>query len=117
MFGQSFCSSNIFICYSFIILPDYHVCGTLDSNDLMFFYFLLVKALLEELECLVEDVYGTTLTASFSALKVSDTHSIDNKLTTESCIMEVEVSVPTFVFLVPYVQSSVHQRKTCCFQC
>ncbi|CAN6286216.1 unnamed protein product [Urochloa humidicola] len=47
-----------------------------------------VKTLLEELECLVEDVYGLTLTASLSALEVSDSHSIDNKLTTESCIME-----------------------------
>ncbi|XP_025793360.1 uncharacterized protein LOC112874319 isoform X2 [Panicum hallii] len=49
-----------------------------------------VKALLEELECLVEDIYGITLTASLSALKVSDSHSIDSKLTTESCIMEEE---------------------------
>ncbi|KAK8443704.1 hypothetical protein SEVIR_9G016900v4 [Setaria viridis] len=53
------------------------------------------KALLEELECLVEDVYGITLTASLSALEVSDCHSIDNKLTTESCIIEMEgVSTP-----------------------
>jgi len=44
--------------------------------------------LLEELECLVEDVYEITLTASLSALKVSDSHSIDSKLTTESCMME-----------------------------
>lgn len=57
----------------------------------LFYYFLLVKALLEELECLVEDVYGITLTASLSALEVSDSHSIDNKLTTESCIIEMEV--------------------------
>ncbi|CAL4920051.1 unnamed protein product [Urochloa decumbens] len=47
-----------------------------------------VKALLEELECLVEDVYSITLTASLSALEVSDSHSIDNNLTTEPCIME-----------------------------
>ncbi|CAL4937020.1 unnamed protein product [Urochloa decumbens] len=47
-----------------------------------------VKTLLEELECLVEDVYGITLTASLSALEVSDSHSIDIKLTTEPCIME-----------------------------
>ncbi|KAG2533934.1 uncharacterized protein LOC120691606 isoform X1 [Panicum virgatum] len=47
-----------------------------------------VKALLEELECLVEDVHEITLTASLSALKVSDSHSIDSKLTTESCMME-----------------------------
>ncbi|CAL4928328.1 unnamed protein product [Urochloa decumbens] len=46
------------------------------------------KALLEELECLVEDVYSITLTASLSALEVSDSHSIDNNLTTEPCIME-----------------------------
>ncbi|CAL4937019.1 unnamed protein product [Urochloa decumbens] len=49
-----------------------------------------VKTLLEELECLVEDVYGITLTASLSALEVSDSHSIDIKLTTEPCIMEEE---------------------------
>nr|CAB3492510.1 unnamed protein product [Digitaria exilis] len=48
------------------------------------------KALLEDLECLVEDVYGITLTASFSALKVSDSPSIDSKLTTEPSIMEEE---------------------------
>ncbi|RCV40015.1 hypothetical protein SETIT_9G017200v2 [Setaria italica] len=54
-----------------------------------------VKALLEELECLVEDVYGITLTASLSALEVSDCHSIDNKLTTESCIIEMEQGVST----------------------
>ncbi|CAN6297099.1 unnamed protein product [Urochloa humidicola] len=47
-----------------------------------------VKALVEELECLVEDVYGITLTASLSALEVSDSHSIDNKLTTEPCTVE-----------------------------
>ncbi|CAM0146614.1 unnamed protein product [Urochloa decumbens] len=47
-----------------------------------------VKTLLEELECHVEDVYGITLTASLSALEVSDSHSIDIKLTTEPCIME-----------------------------
>ncbi|KAF8757471.1 hypothetical protein HU200_010995 [Digitaria exilis] len=46
------------------------------------------KALLEDLECLVEDVYGITLSASFSALEVSDSPSIDSKLTTEPSIME-----------------------------
>nr|CAB3497512.1 unnamed protein product [Digitaria exilis] len=48
------------------------------------------KALLEDLECLVEDVYGITLSASFSALEVSDSPSIDSKLTTEPSIMEEE---------------------------
>ncbi|OEL33321.1 hypothetical protein BAE44_0005655 [Dichanthelium oligosanthes] len=38
----------------------------------------------------VENVYGITLTASLSALKVPDSHSINNKLATESCIMEEE---------------------------
>ncbi|XP_062212976.1 uncharacterized protein LOC133913751 isoform X1 [Phragmites australis] len=47
-----------------------------------------VKTLLEELECLVEDVYGITLTASLSALEVSDSPSIDNKLKNEPCFME-----------------------------
>jgi hypothetical protein len=78
---------------------------------LLFFYFLLVKALLEELECLVEDIYGITLTASLSALKVSDSHSIDSKLTTESCIMEVGSFCPNIPFLVPYFQCSVDQKK------
>lgn len=54
--------------------------------------------MLEDLECLVEDVYGITLSASFSALEVSDSPSIDSKLTTEPSIMEeVEISALTFV--------------------
>uniref|UniRef100_K3ZEX8 DUF7795 domain-containing protein n=1 Tax=Setaria italica TaxID=4555 RepID=K3ZEX8_SETIT len=57
-----------------------------------------VKTLLEELECLVEDVYAITLTANISALKVSDSHTIDSKLTIDSCIIGVEVSVQTFPF-------------------
>ncbi|RLM98397.1 hypothetical protein C2845_PM06G21570 [Panicum miliaceum] len=61
----------------------------------------LAKNLLEELECLVDDVYGITLTANLRALKVSDSHSIKNKLTTESCIIGVEVSVPIFPFTSP----------------
>uniref|UniRef100_A0A0A9DPZ1 DUF7795 domain-containing protein n=1 Tax=Arundo donax TaxID=35708 RepID=A0A0A9DPZ1_ARUDO len=48
------------------------------------------KTLLEELECLVKDVYGITLTASLSALKTSDSSSIDNKLNNESCFVEEE---------------------------
>jgi hypothetical protein len=44
---------------------------------------------------------GITLTANLSALKVSDSHSIKNKLTTESCIIGVEVSVPIFPFTSP----------------
>ncbi|CAL4900794.1 unnamed protein product [Urochloa decumbens] len=46
-----------------------------------------VKSLLEELECLVEDVYGITVAANLSALKVSDSHSTHNKLITESSII------------------------------
>jgi hypothetical protein len=74
---------NSFLSFFFVKLPI--------LIELLFFYFLLAKALLEELECLVEGVYGITLTTSLSALKVSDSHSIGNKLTTESCIMEMEV--------------------------
>ncbi|KAL6909531.1 hypothetical protein ACP4OV_001812 [Aristida adscensionis] len=47
-----------------------------------------VKALLEELERLVNGIYGPTLTASLSALEVSDCNSIDNKLASESCFIE-----------------------------
>ncbi|CAN6328236.1 unnamed protein product [Urochloa humidicola] len=46
-----------------------------------------VKSLLEELECLVKDVYGITLTANLSPLKVSDSHNTDNELITESSII------------------------------
>ncbi|KAG2543035.1 uncharacterized protein LOC120692494 isoform X2 [Panicum virgatum] len=71
-----------------------------------------VKALLEELECLVEDVYGITLTASLSALKVSDNHSIDSKLTTESCLMEeVDKSVDGLDSVVSYVTVMVIIRN------
>ncbi|XP_039831744.1 uncharacterized protein LOC120692494 isoform X3 [Panicum virgatum] len=76
------------------------------------------KALLEELECLVEDVYGITLTASLSALKVSDNHSIDSKLTTESCLMEgvstlqeVDKSVDGLDSVVSYVTVMVIIRN------
>lgn len=68
--------------------------------DLEFFYFLLVKILLEEFECLVDNVYDITLTASLSALEVSDSQCLDNMLNTDSCFMEVEFSVSTFLFLV-----------------
>lgn len=47
-----------------------------------------VKILLEELECLVENVYGITLTASLSALEVSDSQCLDNMLSTDCCPME-----------------------------
>ena len=84
--------------------------------DMLFYYLFLVKNLLEELECLVDDVYGITLTANFSALKVSDSHSIENKLTTESCIIGVEVSVPIFPFTKPLLQCSFEQRIPCSLQ-
>ncbi|XP_066350987.1 uncharacterized protein [Miscanthus floridulus] len=47
-----------------------------------------LKTLLEELECLVENVYGITLTASLSALGVSDSQCLDNMLSTDCCSME-----------------------------
>ncbi|XP_066366149.1 uncharacterized protein [Miscanthus floridulus] len=47
-----------------------------------------VKTLLEELECLVENVYGITLIASLSALEVSDSQCLDNMLSTDCCSME-----------------------------
>ncbi|XP_066364554.1 uncharacterized protein [Miscanthus floridulus] len=47
-----------------------------------------LKTLLEELECLVENVYGMTLTASLSALGVSDSQCLDNMLSTDCCSME-----------------------------
>ncbi|KAG2533935.1 hypothetical protein PVAP13_9NG020604 [Panicum virgatum] len=70
-----------------------------------------VKALLEELECLVEDVHEITLTASLSALKVSDSHSIDSKLTTESCMMEEDKSVDELDSDVSYVTVMVIIRN------
>jgi hypothetical protein len=42
------------------------------------------EVLLEELECLVEDAYSTTLTASLTALKASDCFNGDNN-TTDDC--------------------------------
>ncbi|NP_001147378.2 uncharacterized protein LOC100280986 [Zea mays] len=46
------------------------------------------KTLLEELECLVENVYGITLTSSLSALEVSDSHCLDNMPSTDCYAME-----------------------------
>ena len=83
--------------------------------DMLFYYLFLVKNLLEELECLVDDVYGITLTANFSALKVSDSHSIENKLTTESCIIGVEVSVPIFPFTKPLLSVFFSTENTLLF--
>ena len=95
--------------------PSYHVCGTLGCNLHAVLLLFLVKNLLEELECLVDDVYGITLTANFSALKVSDSHSIENKLTTESCIIGVEVSVPIFPFTKPLLSVFFSTENTLLF--
>ncbi|GJM97211.1 hypothetical protein PR202_ga14120 [Eleusine coracana subsp. coracana] len=46
------------------------------------------KTLLQELECLVKDVHGITLTASLSALEVSESSSTDNELNNESSFIE-----------------------------
>jgi hypothetical protein len=78
------------------------------------FYFLLVKTLLEELECLVENVYGSTLTASLSALEVSDSQCLDNMLSTDCCSMEVEFSVSIFLFLVLSVLCSSEKKLAVC---
>ncbi|WVZ61212.1 hypothetical protein U9M48_011123 [Paspalum notatum var. saurae] len=47
-----------------------------------------VKILIKEIECLVEDVYGITLTASLSALEVADSHCIENMASTDCCFTE-----------------------------
>ncbi|KAJ1292763.1 hypothetical protein BS78_01G015300 [Paspalum vaginatum] len=47
-----------------------------------------VKTLIKELECLVEDVYGITLTASLSALEVSDSHCAESMPSTDICFTE-----------------------------
>lgn len=47
-----------------------------------------VKALLKELECLVEDVYSITFTASLCALEVSDIHRVENTPSTDCCSVE-----------------------------
>ncbi|KAE8787639.1 hypothetical protein D1007_38462 [Hordeum vulgare] len=43
------------------------------------------KVLIEELECLAEDVYSTTLTASLSILEASDCSDGDNNLPADCC--------------------------------
>ncbi|XP_044350594.1 uncharacterized protein [Triticum aestivum] len=43
------------------------------------------KVLIEELECLAEDVYSTTLTASLSILEASDCFDGDDNLPADSC--------------------------------
>ncbi|XP_044456760.1 uncharacterized protein [Triticum aestivum] len=43
------------------------------------------KVLIEELECLAEDVYSTTLTASLSILEASDCFDDDDNLPADSC--------------------------------
>jgi hypothetical protein len=70
--------------------------------------------LLEELECLVENVYGSTLTASLSALEVSDSQCLDNMLSTDCCSMEVEFSVSIFLFLVLSVLCSSEKKLAVC---
>jgi hypothetical protein len=50
--------------------------------------------LIQELECLVEDVHGITLTASLSFLEVSESSSSDNELNNESCFSEVKSLFP-----------------------
>jgi hypothetical protein len=58
--------------------------------------------LIQELECLVEDVHGITLTASLSFLEVSESSSSDNELNNESCFSEVKslFPVPTLLLLL-----------------
>jgi hypothetical protein len=57
------------------------------------FSFCSANALLEELQCLVEDAYATTLTANLSATQVSDYSVADNKMNHEYHFIEVEASV------------------------
>lgn len=76
----------------------YYICETL--IDLLFFYLLQVKTLIQELECLVKDVYGITLTASLNALEVSESSSVDNYLKNESCFQEVKSLFPVLTFLL-----------------
>ena len=47
--------------------------------------FCPAKVLIEELECLAEDVYSTTLTASLSILEASDCFDDDDNLPADSC--------------------------------
>ena len=56
------------------------------SNIFMFsILFSTAKVLIEELECLAEDVYSTTLTASLSILEASDCFDDDDNLPADSC--------------------------------
>ncbi|CAM0945865.1 unnamed protein product [Alopecurus aequalis] len=48
-------------------------------------YINKAKVLLEEVQCLVEDAYSTTLTASLATLKASDCLDGDNNLTDDCC--------------------------------
>jgi hypothetical protein len=57
-----------------------------------------VNALLEELQCLVEDAYYTALTANLSAINVPDESTADNKLSHEYDFTEVGLC---HVFVLP----------------
>ncbi|KAF7001017.1 hypothetical protein CFC21_016772 [Triticum aestivum] len=51
----------------------------------LFYGLRKAKVLIEELECLAEDVYSTTLTASLSILEASDCFDDDDNLPADSC--------------------------------
>lgn len=58
-------------------------------------YINKVNALLEELQCLVEDAYDATLTANLRAIEVADERTADNKMNDESRFTEeMEVQQP-----------------------
>jgi len=60
--------------------------------------------LLEELQCLVEDAYSTTLTASLTALKASDCFDGDNNLTDDCCeVIPFAVSSPRTLFSLDFL--------------
>ncbi|KAF8765418.1 hypothetical protein HU200_008563 [Digitaria exilis] len=54
-----------------------------------------VKTLLQELECLVKDAHGITLTTTLNALEVSESYLTDNELNNESCFIEHEHNFST----------------------
>jgi hypothetical protein len=72
-----------------------------------------VNALLDELQCLVEDAYHTALTANLSAINVPDESTADNKLSHEYDFTEVEASASVMFSLCPcYLRHLMNTQVT-----
>jgi hypothetical protein len=60
-----------------------------------------VNALLEELQCLVEDAYHAALTANLSPIHFPDESTADNKMNHEYDFTEVEASASVMSSFCP----------------